>query len=180
MELWKKVPGYEGYYEASSFGRIRSVDRFVDHKINGRTMYRGKVISTRLSIPSGYLHVGLTVHGKSKSYTVHRLIMYAFHGKDEKSQINHKNGIKTDNRVENLEYCTQSQNIKHAYDTGLMRGHKMYGSKGSTALLTTAQVNEIRDRYSRGGITQKEIAKKYGVCRHTILNIIKKHTYAFE
>jgi len=89
---------------------------------------------------------------------VHRLVMLAFVGESD-LQVNHVNGDKTDNRLENLEYCTGSENLQHAYDTGLRVGVK--GEKHSSSKLTRACVERIK--YGHQGMTQAAIARIYGV-----------------
>ena len=107
IEHWKDVPNYEGLYQVSNLGRVKSL-KFGKDKI--LKPQEGK---------RGYMKVGLWKEGERKYSYVHRLIMLAFVGESD-LQVNHKNGVKTDNCLENLEYCTASENTLHAYDTGLM------------------------------------------------------------
>jgi ribosome-binding protein aMBF1 (putative translation factor) len=105
------------------------------------------------------------IDGKNK--TIHKLVAEAFlPNPNNLPEINHKSGIKTDNRVENLEWCTSSNNAKHAVDSGLRKYKK--GSKHHLCKLTETQVLEIRESK---GIPQDELAKKYGVGQTMISNI---------
>lgn len=104
-EIWKPIPGYEGYYEASSLGRIRSVCRFVNAGY-GKRLHKGRIL---ILFPDrdGYLKTSVCKNNISKSVFVHRLIAETFlQNPLGLPVINHKNEIKTDNRVENLEFCT--------------------------------------------------------------------------
>jgi hypothetical protein len=109
VEIWENIDKYEGLYQVSNIGKVKSLKR------------RGikEKILKQMLISNGYLVVNL--HNKDmKTRYVHSLVGKAFLSNYEtKLQINHKNGIKTDNRVENLEFVTAKENIKHAYDTGL-------------------------------------------------------------
>lgn len=117
-ETWKPVKGFEGLYEVSDLGRVKSLiaDR------NGR---KTSGFSSRILKPGsdgcGYLRVRLTGHdGNLHQWLVHRLVLIAFVGEEKgKPQANHINGIKSDNRLENLEWVTRSENMIHAYGIGL-------------------------------------------------------------
>ena len=152
-EIWKDIPNYEGMYQVSNLGRVR-------------TFKRGKKIIMRLSEDKGYFRLGLRNGVKQKRMFVHRLVALSFLGQSD-LQVNHKNGIKTDNRLENLEYCTASQNRRHAFDTGLqnpVKGEDHYASK-----LTEDQVIEIK--YGHKGKTQREIACIYGIAQGLVSRI---------
>lgn len=151
-EIWKDIPNYEGLYQVSNLGRVKSFKRGKE-----------KILKPRLD-RVGYYHVGLCEGGERKSNLVHRLVMLAFVGESD-LQVNHKNGAKSDNRLENLEYCTSSENTQHAYDTGLMaRGENHHRSK-----LTRARVEKIK--YEHKGMTQQAIAEIYGITRSLVSDI---------
>lgn len=125
MELWKEVKGYEGYYEVSSIGRVRSVDRYVNTGIrhSEKKLVKGSLLKLSLK-RNGYLAVDLRKGSKQKTVSVHRLVAIAFIPQVEgKPIVNHKNLIKTDNRVENLEWVTRSENVQHAVDNGALPGN---------------------------------------------------------
>ena len=118
MEIWQDIPSYEGYYQASSLGRIRSLSRVVRQKgpkSHYNRKFRSKVLKPRLQ-NSGYQIVWLSLWGDVTAYLVHRLVAETFiENVNNNPCINHKNGDKTDNRAENLEWCSYSENIKHSY-----------------------------------------------------------------
>lgn len=139
-ERWLPVPGYEGYYEVSSEGRVRSLDRFVDHASRWGGTYRGfcrgKVLSTSPTDQRrGDFHqkIGLCRDGKRSGQLVHRLVMLAFVGPcPDGMEVCHNNGDPTDNRLSNLRYDTRAENMldivrsgehHHARKTHCPQGH---------------------------------------------------------
>ena len=115
MEIWKDVVGYEGYYQVSNMGNVRSVDRYVPHKNFGQKFCKGGLMATHIT-NSGYVSVNLCKNNRYKSYDIHRLVALAFIGFcGSKMEVNHKDENKQNNAVENLEWVTREQN--EAYGT---------------------------------------------------------------
>lgn len=170
MELWKPIPGYENLYEVSSLGRIRSFDKRVDsgkcHRFFPNRFLRfGKD-------KKGYYRCALSNKGMSKTYKVHRLVAQAFiPNPNNLPQVNHIDGDKTNNCVDNLEWCTQSQNMKHAFDNGLNRNN---GENNPAAKLSYDDIEYIKSPYIARdeNFSTVALAQKFKVHRKTISRIV--------
>lgn len=122
MEIWKDIVGYEGLYQVSNLGRIRSLDRY-DRL--GR-FHKGKIRASKDN-GKGYLVLPLKHNGVQKMISVHRTVAMAFiDNPNELPEVNHIDGNKTNNHSSNLEWCDRSANIQHAVDNGL---HTNFGQK---------------------------------------------------
>ena len=111
-EIWKPVPGYEGLYECSNQGRVRSLNRITIDKNGNNKKFKGRILKLSLN-NSGYYRVELCKSSKLKRYTVHQLVMITFRNykpNGNKTVINHKNNDPLDNRLVNLELRTQREN----------------------------------------------------------------------
>ena len=110
-ERWKPITGYEGIYEASSHGRIRSVDRTINYSNGQVHRYKGKILSTPLLQQTGYPFVKLSNHGKNQVRTVHSLVAETFLGpRPEGTEVCHNDGDRTNSHLDNLRYGTPSEN----------------------------------------------------------------------
>ena len=170
MEEWRAIKGYEGLYEVSNFGRIKALTRRVDSGKCHRT-FEEHILKSALD-PKGYYRCALSVNGRSKTFKVHRLVAEAFlENPDNKAQVNHIDGIKTNNHVSNLEWCTRTENMRHSWLIGLRRAN---GEYNSASKLTYNDVCYIRSHYIPRDPEYGTVAlgKKFGVHRKTISRII--------
>lgn len=121
MEIWEYVPDYEGIYQASTLGRIRSLDRYTNHRHGGKTFVKGMMLKQHIS-NSGYYRISLHKKCVEKQHSVHRLVLLTFiMNPKNKRTVNHKDGNKLNNKLENLEWATYSENELHAYRIGLKK-----------------------------------------------------------
>lgn len=117
MEIWKEIKWYEWLYQISNTGLVK------------RSYQSGKVRILKDSLNTqGYFKTVLSKYNILKTYRTHRLVMQTFIGKSD-LEVNHINWIKTDNRLENLEYCTHKENMIHSYSLWLHKGHTRMGKK---------------------------------------------------
>ena len=118
-EIWSGIKGFESSYKISNYGRVRSLDKIVISKNNSSRVIRGRVMKAFLE-KAGYYRLRLFSNGKTRKDTIHKFVGEKFvSNPHNKPQINHKNGIKTDNRAVNLEWVTAKENMQHAFDIGL-------------------------------------------------------------
>ena len=167
---WKPIPSYEGHYEISDTGLCRSL----------KTYHFNRADKERLLTPNitrcGYVTYGLCLPNKERKFiNAHRVAWEVFNSLiPEGLQINHKNGIKTDNRLCNLEVVTMSENMTHRYRELGLNG--VQGSKSHYAKLTEADVLEIR-ALLEAGLKQLEIARRFNVGRTNISLIKNRKTW---
>lgn len=160
-ERWEPIPGFAGY-EASSLGRVRSIDRTEPFK-NSTRFRPGRVLRTRRD-RYGYARVNLSVTAIHMTYAVHVLVALAFLGPPSSAhEVAHWDGNKNNNVPSNLRWATVSENNADKERHGRLR-------------LTTAQVREIRAALARG-VQQRTLARNYAVCPQTINNIARGRSW---
>lgn len=177
QEIWKDVQGYEGLYQVSSLGRVKSLKRYVRCPRNGENAKRiVPEIILKSAIRNNYLCIELFINGIGTMFSIHRLVAIAFIPNPEnKPEVNHLFGNKLDNRASMLEWATKSENQKHAFINGLkkpVKGENHYNSK-----LTNNQVIEIRKKYLFRKYTTIMLGKEYNTSRQSISDIINNKTY---
>lgn len=158
---WRDIKGYEGLYQVSNAGDIKSLRKL---KYNGSGMFFQKeMILSQTNTSTGYKKVELTKEGKRKSHRVHRLVAEAFIPNIEnKPYINHIDGNPINNKIENLEWVTQKENVNHAIDIGLKKLKFEFNYK------------ELHSLYIEQKCTLKDIAKYYNTNETTIRRYLKK------
>lgn len=168
MEVWKDIEGYEGYYQVSDLGRVKAFSRLVGHPNGGLKRLPEKIMNMNPS-KSGYIHVNLRGRGR-KVFSIHRLVALHFIPNPEnKPEVNHKDGVKTNNHKSNLEWSTNQENITHSWETGL---NNHFGEKHPNSKFTESQILEIRE--NKNNLTQRELGEIYGTCQGVISKIMLK------
>lgn len=175
MEEWKDIPGFEGYYQASSYGSIRSCDRMIID-INGNSRWRASKILRPSFNKCGYLRVVLCKNNVHHYYTVHYLIAITFIQQIicDNLVINHKDGNKINNASNNLEVVTQLANRSHAIEMGLWNQR---GEHSVRAKLSEKEANDIRLLRLKQHLTYQELANRYNVGTSTISRIVNHQSY---
>lgn len=166
-EVWKDINGYEGIYQISNMGRVRSLRRI---KKGWETNNRGfctssKIIEERILKQhfNKYLYARLFNDSKYKSHGVHRLVGQHFIPNPEnKPEINHKWGIKTDNRATELEWSTPKQNMQHAVSIGLHKTHSLKGSENKCS--KPVEKIDMNGKLIKTFVSATEAAASVGVC----------------
>lgn len=126
LETWLPITGYEGLYEVSNIGRVKALKKQWYSGDGNRILRSKEEILIKQSTSKGYNHIILTKNGVQRTFRVHRLVCINFIPNTyNKPCVNHKNGIKNDNRLENLEWCTVSENGLHSYKTGLQKRNQL-------------------------------------------------------
>lgn len=176
-EVWKDINGYEGLYKVSNYSNVKSLQREVPRKKGANnSTYRTvqEKILKKFKRGRGYNCVRLTKNGKSKNKKVSRLVANAFVPNPEnKPQVNHIDGVKTNDLPVNLEWSTLKENHRHAKINGL----KATGECNGNSKLTKEEVLEIRDLYDRGEYSQRDLAEMFDMSRSPIQSIVNRKTW---
>jgi hypothetical protein len=168
-EIWKDVDSWWGLYQVSNKSNVRSLDRRMIHpKTGSEYIIKGRILKKALT--RGYETVCFKSHKKQVNLKVHRLVAMAFIENPEgKPQVNHIDGVKTNNSIDNLEWCTNTENRVHAFRTGLQSG-KM-GELNSMCKLTDYEVKCIKALLNKGKLKHKDIASLFGISRSHVSGI---------
>lgn len=157
--MLKKINGYPDY-SVDEYGNVYSKRK----KLKG-------------TVTNGYLVVSLYKNKICKIHRIHQLVAETFLGKHDGLEVNHIDGIKTNNCLNNLEYVTGSENMKHAFRIGLQ---SLKGTKASMAILNWDLVCKIRNEYLSTDTSYSILGNKYGVHRQTIASLIRRETWNYE
>lgn len=172
MEVWKDIEGFEGCYQISNKGRVKSLARRCG------TVLKKETIRKLSYTHDGYTKIRLIGNGKDVTTRIHRLVAKAFITNIEnKETVNHKDGNKRNNCIENLEWMDRKEQLYHAYENGFKES--AIGELNVRAKLTASQVEEIRRTYKYGSrkYSSTKLGEKFNVSHRTILNVINNITY---
>ncbi len=166
-ELWKDIQGYKGLYKVSNLGNIISLNYRRQNIIRNMKYVLSK---------KGYFRVSLYKNGSDKTFTVHRLVAQAFIDNTEnKPEVNHKNSIKIDNYVDNLEWNTTKENVNHSFRSGLRNPLK--GSDNGFSRLNELEIMAIRRLRNIDKYDLMTLSKKFNTSMSNISSIVNRKTW---
>lgn len=170
VDIWADIPKYEGVYQVSNKGKVRSLDRKIVHKTGATHLMKGRVLKEIML--GKYLGVQLSLLGKIEKAYTHRLVALNFiENTHKKGTVNHKDGNKFNNHFTNLEWMTIQENIQHANETGLI---KLKGENNPMCKFSDATVREVRKLAKSGEYKQIEIARMFQMSPMQVSRIVRR------
>lgn len=164
MEIWKDIQGYEGRYQISNYGRVKSLNYHRE---------RREVILMLKKTRTGYLVIGLRDGVKKKFFSVHKLVAMAFIPPYNGEQVNHIDADKTNNHVENLEWCTAKENTLHAIKLGLFDGSSRKLAEANMARRKAVRLTNIDTGEVREFASTREAARVMNLNRWQLIALLK-------
>ena len=176
-ERWTDIDGYEGYYEVSNLGRVRSVPRVGKRHMNGKVFERrakGKLL--KLDCSRKYMRVFLAKDGSTTTHYVHRLVAKAYcENPDNKKEVNHIDSNRANNAADNLEWVTRAENVAHHVSSKAQLSH--VGENHYKSKLTNDDVRRMRMLYDSGKAKQRDLVEEYGLTYSSVHHIVHRNTW---
>lgn len=174
-EIWSDINGYEGMYQVSNKGRIRGLDRIIVQRDGKKQNIRGKIIAIGIK-NNGYYMGQICSNGKMVNFTVHRLMALAFIPKvDGKDFVNHIDGNRANNDINNLEWVSRSENCRHGFERAIKENRKYNNQQR----FTKEDIIKIRTM-QKSKITMVQIAKEFNTKSGTIGDIVHRKIWDYE
>ena len=174
MEIWKDVIEYEGLYQVSNLGQVKSLDRLANHAKGGLRIFKGKILKSRIDSLGKYTRVSLSKFGKTKDFLVHRLVGQMFIPNPfNKEEINHINGVGKDNKSSNLEWVTRSENIQHSFNIGIRKPTILTREQCALTKLNSEDLKRVISFYLQG-VSIKKLSVDYNMSESGLSKTIKK------
>jgi hypothetical protein len=174
-EIWRDVDGFKDWYQISNYGRVRSLDRLTIHKDGGNIYRKGKYLNPKYD-SNGYLNIILYKYNKAYRRLLHRLVTLAFlENPNELKEVNHKNCNKSDNKLENLEWCSRQQNVRHAVENNLCDCNN--GEGNPLSKLKNDDILRMRELRDKEHLSMQKLSRIFNTTESNISSILNRKTW---
>lgn len=173
-EFWSPIKGYEGLYEISNWGRIKSLEKIIVYSNGRKYLYEEKIL--KLNPSNGYRTISLVKDKVKQTHMVHRLVASAFKENPfNKPFVNHEDGDRSNNYYLNLNWSTNSENQLHSYN--VLGNKSVRGENNGSSKLNSGDITAIRYLCSTG-VSQTLVGNRFGICQEAVRKIINRITWA--